>query len=53
MSYYATTVTEPAAEPIPETDYAKETDIFDWINSFEFNKIIKSIDNKFNIFDNL
>jgi hypothetical protein len=38
---------------IQETDYAKETDIFDWINSFEFNKIIKSIDNKFNIFDNI
>jgi len=28
----------------------KDTDIFDWMNSFEFNKNIKSLDNKFNIF---
>lgn len=38
---------------IQETDFKKESDIFDWINSFEFNKNIKSIENKFNIFENL
>lgn len=35
------------------TKYNKESDIFDWMNSFEFNKIIKSIDNNFDIFDNI
>jgi hypothetical protein len=35
------------------TKYNKESDIFDWMNSFEFNKIIKAIDNKFDIFSNI
>jgi hypothetical protein len=38
---------------INETGYSKEHDIFDWINSFEFTKIITSIENKFNIFENI
>jgi hypothetical protein len=38
---------------IATTKYNKETDVFDWMNSFEFNKIIKSIDNKFDIFSNI
>jgi len=33
--------------------YNKESDIFDWMNSFEFNKIIKSIDNNFDILSNV
>ena len=35
------------------TKYNKESDIFDWLNSFEFNKLIQSIDNNFNIFDTI
>lgn len=35
------------------TNFNKDTDIFDWINSFEFNKNIKSLDNKFNIFEDI
>jgi hypothetical protein len=35
------------------TRYKKETDIFDWINSFIFHKMIKCIDNNCNIFENI
>lgn len=38
---------------IQNSNFKKDTDIFDWLNSFEFNKNIKSLDNKFNIFENL
>ena len=38
---------------IKQTSYNKDTDIFDWLNSFEFNKMISSIDNNFNIFENI
>lgn len=38
---------------IQSTDFEKDTDIFDWMNSFEFNKNIKSLDNKFNIFEKI
>jgi hypothetical protein len=38
---------------IKHTNFNKDTDIFDWINSFEFNKNIKSLDNKYNIFENI
>ena len=34
---------------IQNTNFKKETDIFDYMNSFEFNKNIKSLNNKFNI----
>lgn len=33
--------------------FDKETDIFDWMNSFEFNKSIKCIENGFDIFENI
>ena len=35
------------------TKYKKESDIFDWMNSFEFNKMINCLDGKCNIFDNI
>lgn len=35
------------------TKYNKETDIFDWMNSFEFNKMINCLDDKCNIFNNI
>ena len=38
---------------IQSSDFKKDTDIFDWINSFEFNKNIICLDNKFNIFENI
>ena len=38
---------------IQNSNFKKDTDIFDWMNSFEFNKNIKSLDNKFNIFENI
>ena len=38
---------------IHSSNFKKDTDIFDWINSFEFNKNIKSLDDKFNIFENI
>ena len=38
---------------IQNTNFKKETDIFDYMNSFEFNKNIKSLNNKFNIFDDI
>ena len=38
---------------IQDSNFLKDTDIFDWMNSFEFNKNIKSLDNKFNIFENI
>ena len=38
---------------INATKYNKETDIFDWINSFYFNKLILSLENKFDIFNKL
>ena len=38
---------------IKHTNFNKDTDIFDLINSFEFNKNIKSLDNKYNIFENI
>ena len=38
---------------IKKTNFNKDTDIFDWINSFEFSKNVKSLDNKYNIFENI
>ena len=38
---------------IQDSNFKKNTDIFDWMNSFEFNKNIKSLDNKFDIFENI
>ena len=38
---------------IQHSNFQKDTDIFDWFHSFEFNKNIKSLDNKFNIFENI
>lgn len=38
---------------IDGTKYNKDTDIFDWMNSFEFNKLIKSLDDNFEIFKNI
>lgn len=38
---------------IKQTNFNKDTDIFDWINSFEFSKNVKSLDNKYNIFENI
>jgi hypothetical protein len=38
---------------IQTSNFNKDTDIFDWMNSFEFNKNIKSLDNKFDIFKNI
>lgn len=38
---------------IQNSNFKKDTDIFDWMNSFEFSKNIKSLDNKFNIFENI
>ena len=38
---------------IQDSHFKKDTDIFDWLNSFEFNKNIKSLDNEFNIFENI
>jgi len=38
---------------LSQTKYNKESDIFDWMNSFEFNKLIKSLDNNFDIFSNI
>ena len=38
---------------IQDSNFKKNTDIFDWINSFEFNKNIKSLANKFDIFENI
>jgi hypothetical protein len=35
------------------TDYNKESDIFDWLHSFEFSKLIKSIDNKLDILNKI
>ena len=35
------------------TSYNKETDIFDWFNTFYFSKMINSIVNNFNIFDSI
>lgn len=36
-----------------QTKYMKDTDIFDWMNSFSFSKLVKSLDNGFNIFDGI
>ena len=36
-----------------DTSYKKDTDIFDWMNSFEFEKVVDSINNGFNIFENI
>jgi len=33
--------------------YDKETDIFDWMNTFYFGSLISSLENNFNIFDNI
>tara|TARA_Y100000389_G_scaffold154535_1_gene155060 strand:- start:275 stop:958 length:684 start_codon:yes stop_codon:yes gene_type:complete len=38
---------------IQNSYFEKDTDIFDWMNTFEFSKIIESLDNKFNIFENI
>lgn len=35
------------------TKFKKETDLFDWMNSFEFNKIINCLDAKCDIFRNI
>lgn len=38
---------------IKNTKYNKSTDIFDWMNSFLFNKLIESLENDFNNFSQL
>ena len=38
---------------IQHSNFKKDTDIFDWMNSFEFSKNMKSLDDKFNIFENI
>lgn len=38
-------------EKIPK--YNKETDIFDWLNSFDMVKLVESLENNFNIFDDI
>ena len=35
------------------TRYKRESDLFDWMNSFEFNKIIKCLENDCDIFSNI
>ena len=37
---------------IKNTTYDKSTDIVDWVNSFEFDKLVEVIDKKINIFEN-
>lgn len=40
-------------ELIKLTSYDKDSDIFDWMNTFYFSKIILSLNNNFNIFENM
>ena len=35
---------------INDTKYKNQTDIFDWMNTFYFNKLINSLENNFNIY---